>query len=245
MKADHKIIKELVDENFVYAKILHYFGVDFYENREKTLHEVCAENNIEKPALELFMDGINSTTKLNTEQLSKYPAGLIVQYLKHSHQIFIKDKLTYILKLVNAIEGESKLIDDLKFVLPIFVEDFIRHIYEEEDTLFSYINQLEAYLKNPSKFPEFTLEDNEVNIQEFAMHHENSDQEILGIKGITHNYDADKVADVHLKVILQELQHFDELLSNHAKIENDILFPKAILLEKYVMVKMKNTVAQN
>lgn len=241
MTHGHKIIKQLVDENFVYAKILHYFGVNFYENREKTLKIVCAEHNIDEVVLDNFLKGINTRTSFNKNQLSKYPIRLIIEYLKHSHQIFIKDKLTYILKLINAIDGKSKLIDDLKFVLPMFVEDFIKHIYEEEDKLFVYIIKLETYLKNPNQLSNIEFVINQFHIQEFVIHHKDSDQEMKGIRGITFNYDTNEIDDIHLKVILKELKHFDEVLTKHAIIENELLFPKAILLEKLLLAKIKNT----
>ncbi|MFY0654272.1 MAG: iron-sulfur cluster repair di-iron protein [Cyclobacteriaceae bacterium] len=229
----NKAIEYLVDENYVYAKVLDYFGVRFYDNREKTLGEVCKENDLQESQLISFLDGIDKK-KPSTEDLKKYPARLIVEYLKHSHQLFIKDRLPYILKLINAIEdqGDAHLISDLKFILPLFVEDFIKHIYEEEDRFFHYVVTLEKVLNSNNASASFGLNSGDFSIQEFALHHGNSDDEMKGIRGITQDYQISEIEDVHLKVILQELQQFDQELTHHASIENQILFPKAMQLEK-------------
>lgn len=239
MKPESKIIEELVDENFIYAKVLHYFGVHFYDNRKKTLDTVCIENNIEQEKLDVFLQGITSEKNLSTTQLNKYPAGLIIEYLKHAHQIFIKEKLPYILKLVGDIRSQSKLINDLRFILPIFVEDFIKHIYEEEDRLFSYIQNLEVYIKGAAIKSTFVYGQNNFSIQEFALHHDDSDQEMKGIRGITFDYNTNELEDIHLKVLFKELKQFDAELTHHATIENEILFPKALALEKLAFSKFQ------
>ncbi len=230
-----KAIACLVDENFVYAKVLDYFGVQFYENRNKTLSEVCKEHNLDEYRLKFLLQNIEQE-KVPTSELKKYPARLIIEYLKHSHQLFIKDRLPYILKLINGFRSEdaSQLIHDLKFILPLFVEDFIKHIHEEEDRFFHYVETLEKILKDKKAPAGFYLGGNSFSIQEFALHHDDSDDEMKGIRGITHQYQLSDVHDIRLKVILQELRQFDEELTHHATIENEILFPRALTLEKRV-----------
>lgn len=231
----NKALEYLIDENFVYAKVLDYFGVQFYENRGKTLSEVCRENNLDETRLKHLLES-STKAEIPDVELKKYPARLIIEYLKHAHQLFIKDRLPYILKLINALDhtGGSAMISDLKFIMPLFVEDFIKHIYEEEDRLFHYVNILEK-ISNGGRPPKgFYLGDNNFSIQEFALHHGDSDDEMKGIRGITDQYKLNDIKDIHLKVILQELQRFDHELNQHACIENHILFPKALTLEKRV-----------
>ncbi len=231
----NKAIEFLVDENFVYAKVLDYFGVQFYENRSKTLSEVCLENNLDETRLKFLLEN-NDKKGLSAEELKKYPARLIIEYLKHSHQLFIKDRLPYILRLINDIDQQesSEMIKDLKFVMPLFVEDFIKHIHEEEDRFFHYVVVLETILKGKKAPSDFFFGGNNFSIQEFALHHGDSDDEMNGIRGITHQYRLEDIKDIRLKVILQELQQFDHELIHHASIENQILFPKALTLEKRV-----------
>ena len=40
------------------------------------------------------------------------------------------------------------LASDLKSIFPLFVEDFVHHIYEEEDTLFTYIGRLTNFVRS-------------------------------------------------------------------------------------------------
>ncbi len=230
-------ISELVDQNYIHAYVLFYFGIRFYEYSEHTLEQVCNERSLR---IEQVIRELESPTHIQDDDLPllSYPIDLIIEYLKHAHFLFIKYKLPYIARLVESFKAHHpeylSVERDLKMVFPLFVEDFIHHIYEEEDTLFTYIKLLERSSKaisNPSRLF-YQLEKNSTH--KFAMEHEAHDDEMEGIRKITNNYTLDAKAPLHIKVIYNELKDFERSLITHARIENEILFPKAMALEKKV-----------
>jgi regulator of cell morphogenesis and NO signaling len=233
----NKRIAELVDQNYIHAYVLFYFGIRFYEYSEFTLEQVCREKGLK---IEQVIRELESPTHLQEAELPliSYPIDLIIEYLKHSHYLFIKHKLPYIARLIESFKANhndyTTIERDLKIVFPLFVEDFIAHIYEEEDTLFSYIQALDRAVKgnhNPSRLY-FMLEKN--SVRKFAMEHDVHDDEMEGIRKITSDYNLSAKAPLHVKVLYSELKGFEKSLITHARIENDILFPKAMELENKV-----------
>jgi len=230
-------IADLVDQNYVHAYVLYYFGIKFFDYSEQTLAQVCAECGLK---IEQVVKELESPTHLQEADLPlvSYPVDLVIEYLKHSHFLFIKHKLPYIARLVEAFKANHPDFEtierDLKLVFPLFVEDFIEHIYEEEDTLFVYINALERALKgkyNQGKLF-YLMEKN--SIQKFAMEHEAHDDEMEGIRKITKDYELGSNGLLHIKVLYNELKAFEKSLITHARIENEILYPKAMVLENKV-----------
>lgn len=230
-------IQDLVEQNYVHGYVLFYLGIRFYEYSELTLAQVCAERGLK---VEQIVKELESPTHLKEADLPliSYPTDLIIEYLKHSHFLFIKHKLPYIARLVESFKAKHddymQIERDLKIVFPLFVEDFIAHIYEEEDTLFHYILALEKASKGkfaPGKLF-YLMEKN--SIQKFAMEHEAHDDEMEGIRRITRDYNLLAGAPVHVKVIYNELKAFEKSLITHARIENEILFPKAMAIESKV-----------
>jgi regulator of cell morphogenesis and NO signaling len=230
-------IAELVDQNYVHAYVLFYFGIRFYEFSEFTLEEVCRQRKLR---VEQVIRELESPTHLREADLPliSYPVDLIIEYLKHSHFLFIKHKLPYIARLVESFKANHDdylaIERDLKIVFPLFVEDFIQHIYEEEDTLFSFIQALERAKKGkfiPTKLY-WMMEKNAM--QRFSMDHEVHDDEMQGIRKITKDYYLAPNSPLHVKVLYNELQSFEKSLTTHARIENEILFPKAMELEDKV-----------
>jgi regulator of cell morphogenesis and NO signaling len=234
-------IAELVEQDNVRAYVLYYFGIRFYEYSEQTLDQVCREKNL---STEIVIKELERPGTYFTESelpLMTYPLDLIIEYLKHAHFIFVKHKLPYIGRLVETFKANHKQYDqvekDLKILFPLFLEDFIHHIYEEEDTLFKFIKLLEkaAHGKaNPSQLY-YMIEKN--SLQECAVEHEAHDDEMAGIRRITKDYYLAPDAPLHVKVIYTELIQFEKSLITHARVENEILFPKAMALENQVKQK--------
>ncbi len=241
-------ISELVDQNYVHAYVLFYFGIKFYEYSALTLGEVCKERGLK---VEQVIREMESPTYLREAELPlvSYPIDLIIEYLKHSHFLFIKHKLPYIARLVESFKANHddylSIERDLKIVFPLFVEDFIEHIYEEEDTLFNFIQAMERAAKNhfiPTKLY-YLLEKN--SVQKFAIEHEAHDDEMEGIRNITKDYALSPDSPLHVKVLYNELKGFEKSLITHARIENEILFPKAMVLENKVKLSFAEQIKLN
>lgn len=231
-------IGELVGQDSIRAQVLYYFGIKFYEYSEHTLEQVCQEKGLRVDQVVRELESPGENFKEADLPLISYPIDLIIEYLKHAHFLFVKHKLPFIGRLVESFKADHPEYDavakDLKIVFPLFIEDFIHHIYEEEDTLFKYIHVLERAVKgqyNPAKLY-YMLEKS--SLQRFAMEHEAHDDEMAGIRKITKDYQLSANAPLHVKVIYSELLNFEKSLQTHARIENEILFPKAMALENRV-----------
>ncbi|MDE0472905.1 MAG: iron-sulfur cluster repair di-iron protein [Ekhidna sp.] len=225
-----KTIEEVVDENYVYARALHYLGIDFFENSSRKLSEVCEEQGLDKQQVIKSFYEFDSSTRCSFKELSSYPIDLLVEYLKHTHHIFIKEKLPYIVHFAKTYKNPA-----LRNLMPEFVEDLIRHIYEEEDTTFKYIHALQEINKGYEKAPISRLmyfED--FSLKDELIHHEKED-ELGAIRSL---FDLLEDGDLHGRVLLSEIKAFDREMTYHAAVENQVLFPKAISLEKQVLKKV-------
>src|SRR5687768_1331383 len=85
-------IAELVDQNYVHAYVLFYFGIRFYEYSEFTLEQVCNQKGLKTDQVVKEMESPNHLLEADLPLIT-YPVDLIIEYLKHSHFIFIKHKL--------------------------------------------------------------------------------------------------------------------------------------------------------
>jgi regulator of cell morphogenesis and NO signaling len=244
---DKSKITELIEKNYVFASVLYYFGIEFYEYSEQTLEQVCRQRGLR---VQQVVDSLETAMQQpELPNLSSLPVDIIIAYLKHSHYLFVKHKLPYIARLIQELRPSDLMhnpaAEDLKFIFPLYVEDFIRHIYKEEDTLFSYILQLMAASQgnfHPGKLF-YMMEKN--SIEELAVEHDCHDDEMQGIRTLTNNYATTETTSLLLKVVYGELQAFEQNLKTHAHIEDEILFPKALALEKRVRRQWRGLTSQN
>jgi len=228
-------ITDLVDENYVYAYALYYLGIRFYEYPEDTLEQVCRHRGLDVAQVIRRLESVASPRETNPLPLHDLPVDLVIEYLKHTHHLFIRHKLPYIARLIETLDPpRTPLTDDLRTVFPLFVEDFIHHIHDEEDTLFRYIALLHRARHRKVNPGRLYYQMEKHSIQRYAMDHDTHDDEMRGIREITNGYTPEPAAGQRLRVIFLELQAFEQELQTHARIENEILFPKALLLESEI-----------
>lgn len=244
----NKRIADLVDQNYVHAYVLSHYGIHFYNYSEETLEQACREKGlkVEQVIRELETSGQTADKDV---PLTSFPVDLIIEYLKHSHYLFIKHKLPYISKLVENFKANDEefthIERDLKIVFPLFVEEFIHHIYEEEDTLFDFILTLDKAIRGKFTHALLYQKLERHSIQKFAIEHEAHDDEMEGIRKITSDYYLRSDSPLHIKVLYNELSELEKSLITHARIENEILFPKGMDLEGRVRQLFADRIRSN
>ena len=241
---EKKRITDLIDENYVRASVLFHFGIEFYSYKEETLSEACAEKGLNVDLVIKELETIDSHQE-NTLNLHRYPIDLIITYLKHSHYTFAKKTLPFIARLILCIETEDNqykdCINDLKFIFPLLVEDSIEHMHDEEDTLFAYIGDLLKAMKGEVNYGKIYYMIEQDMLSHHAIEHSMVDDTMQGIREICMDYKVTENTPLSIKVLFEELKNFEKSLIKHSKIENEILFPKALNLEKAV----KNILTDN
>ncbi len=240
-------ISDIVNENYAYASVLYYFGIKFYDYDEKTLEQACTERGLEVGQVVSSLENIALKKDKQDMPLAAYPVSIVVEYLKHTHFIFIKEQLPYLNKLINnlPLADYTSIVQDLKFIFPMFVEDLIYHIYQEEDGFFSYVLALNEASKTQIISPKLFYHMEQYSIQNFAIEHDIDDDEMQGFRNITNNYAVEHIDHLHLRVVYAELEKFEKELQIHANIENETLFPKALMLEKQVKKMLRGRVKLN
>ncbi len=196
----------------------------------------------------LSMNWRGSRKEPSTEELYLRPIEVLVEYLKKKHHYFLRHELPFLSSMVQGIStmgSYGDLLADMRLMFPLFVDDFIHHIHEEESTLFSRIKLLQEVEQNRYQLVEAIKVLHCSPIAQLAMEHEAHDDEMEGIRKLTNGYRLEEKTPMAIRVLYQELQKFEQELIVHAKIENDLLFPKAVELEKEVKRKVRGLIQQN
>ena len=234
MSLKKKRILDLIEENYVFASVLHHFGINFYDYPEFEFAETCIKKGL-KP--ELIVGGLEDVIEEDHEHfqyLMSLPVDVVICYLKHKHYSFIKQTLPYLAKLIHSypINNEPSIIKEIRLKFPLFVEDFIRHMHQEEAKTFQFIQNIDGAIKGKINFSKLFFSLKKDSIKEIAEDHLDQDDIMLEIRKLTNDYALEKDSPVLLKVIYSELQSFEKNLIIHSRIENEVLLPKALLLEK-------------
>ncbi|MFN3802270.1 hemerythrin HHE cation-binding protein [Belliella pelovolcani] len=247
-KMQNKPIRDLVSDNYVFAAVLHYFGIDFYQYEESSLQEVCDKFKVNPNHLIEELEAWALIKEPTREELFLHPIEILVAYLKKKHYFFVRQELPFLSNMVGGIKVSGDyagILADLKIMFPLFVEDFIHHIHEEESRVFNRIKLLQDIESGQFATVDALKILESSPIASMAHAHEDHDDEMVGIRKLTNGYFLPEEAPLSMKILYNELQNFEKELIIHATIEDELLFPKAVQLEIEVLRKVKKQIHSN
>jgi regulator of cell morphogenesis and NO signaling len=242
------LVEDLVSKNYVLASVLHYFGISFYQYPKHSLEDVCKKHKVLSSQLISELEAWAVRKEPSTDELFLNPIEVLVAYLKKKHYYFVRQELPFLSNLISGINGEpgyGSLIADLRIMFPLFVDDFIHHIHEEESRLFKRIELLHNIEEGLFSLVDALKILEQDPISALAEHHEVHDDEMEGIRKLTMDYQLHDQAPLAMKVLFHELQNFETELCVHAKIEDELLFPKAVELEREVLRQVRKKIQTN
>jgi len=235
---ENQTIAQIVTDDYRTATIFKKFGLDFCCGGKKQLAQTCKEKGIDKEALlkELKaategFDGKDDAGNLELDNLADY----IVQ----KHHSYVKKRIPeiepFLAKVVN-VHGDAHL--ELVHVQRIFLalkEELYSHMMKEENVLFPYIREMVRAKREkfPLSPPSFATIKNPINMME--QEHEIVGNGLKEIRKITNNLTPPENACNTYRVIFFMLDEFENDLLRHIHLENNVLFPKAISLEEWLV----------
>ena len=232
---------DVIHLNYQLIPVVGRFGIDFGFGN-KTVGEVCKLHGIN---VYFFLGIVNSYHNKNyfpTEQLQKFSAKLLVDYLYNTHKFYLETKIPEIERLLNGlIEGESALgsenIQLLKAFFQNYKNELVNHLHAEEEEVFPYVNLLEkALVDNEAK----QLAMGKIKsgwVSNFERDHDNLEEKLVDLKNLIIKYLPPVINKSQCQKLLIELFRLEKDMENHSGIEDNVLIPKVLSLEQEILDK--------
>jgi regulator of cell morphogenesis and NO signaling len=120
----------------------------------------------------------------------------------------------------------------LKAVFASMSADLKLHLVKEEQTLFPYIARLEQAVAGRKTFsrPPYGTVANPIRFM--ILEHEKSDAQLNEIRELSRDFEAPPDGDAAFQALYTALREFEADMKTHTLLEDDMLFPRAIALEK-------------
>ena len=165
-----------------------------------------------------------------------YHLELIVDYIEHTHIYYFEKKLPEIeqsiLLLSGHYESHHPILAALRNFFNRYVDDLQQHIQAEEELLLPYIKVLQRAQKSAADFSTFIAARQDYSIDRFRQEHHDTEDELKDIRQTIRLYDPPQTNESLYRILLTQLQAFEQDLCIHAHIEEEVLIPKALKMEK-------------
>ena len=237
METNHNThIGEIVANDFRTAAVFSKHGIDFCCKGQRSIKEVCEKNNLNANSLSQELADVMNNKGGETIDYKSWPLDLLADYVEKKHHRYVVEKTPTIIQFLNKlckVHGASH--PELFEITELFTgsaQDLAAHMKKEELILFPFIRKMtEAKLYNRDiATPHFGTVENPVEMMKHE--HEVEGDRFRKIVELSHNYTPPADACNTYKVTFAMLDEFEKDLHTHIHIENNIMFPRAIALEK-------------
>jgi regulator of cell morphogenesis and NO signaling len=226
---------EIAAEDMHKALVLKKFGLDFCCGGKRTLAEACAAKNLDTGNVIQALDAVVPDVAGNpTLHHREWPASFLADYIVQVHHRYVRKilpELSAYAGKVARVHGERhpELLEIRQLVQDIS-EEMTAHMFKEENILFPYIKVLDSASGAQQAGVPFATVQAPINMME--MEHESAGGIMARIRELTLDYEAPEGACGSYRLLYTLLEEFEKDLHIHVHLENNILFPKAIELEK-------------
>jgi regulator of cell morphogenesis and NO signaling len=233
----NKKLSDIINVNVRAIAVFDKYNFDYCFNGNRSIREVCKEKNLDLRILIAELKEISD--EFQVDKFSEWRLDFLVDYILNNHHQYIHKMIPVISDLSQKISDEyGEKFSELKSIARIFAvvyKDLKQHMLKEEQILFPYIKQLVSLniAGNKSEKPYFGMIDNPISMMESD--HKNALDEYDNLKKLTNNFTTPEESNEPLKNFLKELRDFGKDLHIHIHLENNILFPKSIALERQML----------
>jgi regulator of cell morphogenesis and NO signaling len=233
-------LADIVTRNFKVAGIFEKYDLDFCCGGNKTISQACLENGTDPKTVYTEIEKMESVKVEIPERVDEWGLDFIADYIINNHHKFVR----YMIPIISShsekvASAHGKNHPETIKVANIFsavYKELKQHMMKEEEILFPYIKYLVRVEKGEAKFekPYFGRIGNPINMME--LEHQSAGESMYSIRRLTNSYAIPSDACNTYKVCLKELKEFEEDLHKHVHLENNVLFPKSVLLEEQLII---------
>jgi regulator of cell morphogenesis and NO signaling len=228
---------EIAAKDLRKAEVFKKYGFDFCCGGKKTVKEACMEKGIDITKVEQELQQADKNiASVRPLPYNEWGLAFLIDYITNTHHSYVKKTLPDLVgvahKVASAHGDQHPELLTIRDLVNEINNGLSAHMVKEEKVLFPYIKELvlaENNLQTPPR-AHFGTVQNPINMME--MEHEMVGRNLEKIRALSQNYSLTADACGSYRLLYSMLQEFESDLHIHVHLENNILFPKALALEK-------------
>lgn len=230
-----KTVADLVTENIKTADVFKKHGIDFCCQGGISIRKAADKANIDYPQLlEELKNVDNTTTRAN--DYKNWTVEFLTDHVLIVHHGYVEESIPILKQYAEKVyKVHGKDHPELLEIRDIFngvAGDFAAHCKKEELILFPFIKKMAKAANEGAPLPKARFETVDNPIKMMEVEHEEAGEAFRKISKLTHNYTPPEGACNTYRAFFAKLDEFERDLHQHVHLENNILFPKSLKLEK-------------
>jgi regulator of cell morphogenesis and NO signaling len=233
-----KTVREVAVENPAATRVFEKFGIDYCCGGNQLLDQACGKAGISVDQVldALEMEAATARAAKQRHDWQSEPLSELVAHIKNTHHKFTREetvRLSTLLHKVCSVHGKNHPeLFEIQSTFGGLAQELTTHLMKEEMALFPYIVRMEeAVIQAEPVLPApFGTVENPVAMMEHE--HDSAGNALRAMRKASNDFALPADACVSYRTLYGALEAFEADLHQHIHLENNILFPRAIAMEK-------------
>jgi len=235
-----RTVAEIVREDYRTADVFRKFGINFCCGGKISLREACVAKNLEEEKVIAALDrATRSIQTSNTLQFDNWKIDFLIDYILHVHHAYLQQQLPLLeMSMLTFVNSHRKQYPHLQEVYDTFAELSAllqAHNRHEEEIIFPYIKQIETTFRRRETYGSLFVRTLRKPLDTIAGEHARISEKMQRLVALTENFTFPLDACTNHRVIFNKLRELHYDLVQHKYLENEILFPKAVEMERQLL----------
>jgi regulator of cell morphogenesis and NO signaling len=232
-----KTVREIAIENPSSVTVFESLGIDYCCGGKTPLSDACTRANVDMDrVLELLAAAERDSEPSGTGEWSDKPLGDLIAHIVETHHGFVRRETPRIASLLAKVASRhGPLHPEVNQIEPLFTaigQELSTHMFKEEQVLFPYVVRMEQAVLSGNSRPEAFFGSVQRPIANMVAEHDDAGALLVQMRGLSHGYTAPPDACPTFLALYRGLEEFERDLHRHIHLENNILFPRAVEMDR-------------
>jgi regulator of cell morphogenesis and NO signaling len=217
------------------AEVFDRFGIDFCCGGRRSFDDACRSAEVDP---RVVLKALNALSRQQAEgdDVTRWPLDRLIDHIETTHHAYVRGALPSIARhLGKLLDAHGVRHPELVRIGQVFAkmsEEMRQHMLKEERVLFPYVRDLADRQKTACgrAISPFGTVENPIRMME--REHREAAGALRLIRELTGGYAVPEDGCATYAVCMAELAQFEHDLHRHVHLENNVLFPRAVALER-------------
>jgi len=234
---ENQTVREIAIENPDTVRVFESLGIDYCCGGHHSLKDACAAANTQvAEVLQRLATASAAASPVDTTNWREATLEAITSHIVEKHHGFIKRETPRLLGLLEKVRSRHDQnhpeLEAIDRMFRAMTDELRTHMLKEEQMLFPHIQQLEAAAREGRLAPRPPFGTVANPIARMMAEHDNAGELLKQIRSATGGYTLPGGACPTYAALYRGLEDFEQDLHAHVHLENNILFPRAVGMER-------------
>jgi regulator of cell morphogenesis and NO signaling len=233
-----KTVRELAAELPGATRVFEKLGIDYCCGGGKSLHDACADARLTVDDVIRSLEQSENTRQaaVSERNWTNAPLNELTAHIVANHHMYVRQEIPRIQALlakVGSVHRENHPeIAKIQENFQDLASELTSHMFKEENVLFPYIDSMQAAVDRGEPVPPPFFGTVRNPVQMMIMEHGAAGEKLREMRDLSSGYKVPPDVCTTYASVYRALGEFEQDLHQHIHLENNILFPRAVELER-------------